>query len=114
MLQELHFQVQWVSSKLQVMNLHIWLMHHQENAFHKLILKKKFVYNFCIYLPVYGIWRFFIEYVRGDERGEFIPGLTPSQFWSIIMVLGTVPVYFLLKYLITNRHKSTKKVESNK
>lgn len=71
-----------------------------------LILKKKFVYNFCIYLPVYGIWRFFIEYVRGDERGELIPGLTPSQFWSIIMVLGTIPVYFLLKYLITNRHKS--------
>jgi len=69
-----------------------------------LILKKNFKYGFSIYLAVYGVWRFFIEYVRGDSRGELIPGLTPSQFWSIIMVLGAVPVYFLLKYLLKTRN----------
>ena len=70
-----------------------------------LLLKKDFKYSFCIYLPVYGVWRFLIEYVRGDDRGEFVSGLTPSQFWSIIMVIGTVPLYFLLKYLLKTRNK---------
>lgn len=78
-----------------------------------LILKKDFKYGFVIYLPVYGIWRFFIEYVRGDERGALIPGLTPSQFLSIIMVLGTVPVYYLIKYLLKNRNKSNVIIDEN-
>jgi phosphatidylglycerol:prolipoprotein diacylglycerol transferase len=27
-------------------------------------------YNFPFYMIAYGIWRFFIEYLRGDDRGE--------------------------------------------
>jgi len=50
----------------------------------------------AIYLIAYGIWRFLIEYLRGDHRGQFIPGLTPSQFWSIIMVIGGLLYLFIL------------------
>ena len=77
-----------------------------------LVLKKNFKYGFSIYLGAYGIWRFFLEFLRDDYRGEFIPGLTPSQFWSIIMVLGAVPVYFLIKYLLKIRNKSKEEIVS--
>lgn len=59
----------------------------------------KFKYNMSVYLMGYGIWRFIIEFFRGDvhERGEFIPGLSPSQFWSILMVIGGVVFFFLYR-----------------
>ena len=54
----------------------------------------------AIYLVSYGVWRFIIEFFRADntERGQFIPGLTPSQFWSIIMVVGGVAIFFIYRY----------------
>lgn len=64
-----------------------------------LYFKFKFNYNFPLYMISYGVWRFIIEYVRTDYRGEFIPGLTPSQFWSIIMVVGGIGFIFLEKYV---------------
>ena len=72
-----------------------------------LLLKKNFKYNFVIYLGAYGIWRYLIEFARGDERGQIFRGvdwLSPSQFWSIIMVLLAVPVFYFLRYLIKNRN----------
>ena len=51
-----------------------------------------------IYLVSYGVWRFIIEYFRDDYRGELIPGLTPSQFWSIIMVIGGIALFFIYRY----------------
>ncbi|MGN0807277.1 MAG: prolipoprotein diacylglyceryl transferase [Candidatus Coproplasma sp.] len=65
----------------------------------------KFEFNLSIYTFGYGIWRFFIEYARDDYRGEFIPGLTPSQFWSIIMVIGGIAFIFIQKYLLRNKMK---------
>ena len=70
-----------------------------------LYLKKNFKYNFIIYLPAYGIWRFLIEYVRDDERGQIFKGvewLSPSQFFALVMVVGTIPVFFLIRYLYKN------------
>lgn len=52
----------------------------------------------AIYLISYGIWRFVIEYFRDDYRGDFIPGLSPSQFWSIIMVMAGIAVFFIYRY----------------
>ena len=53
-----------------------------------LYFKFKFNYNFALYPIAYGIWRFIIEYFRGDDRGQFVgTNLSPSQFWSIFMVL---------------------------
>lgn len=40
------------------------------------------------YLFSYAVFRFIIEYFRGDYRGSFIPGVSPSQFQSILMVLA--------------------------
>lgn len=62
-----------------------------------LIFKKDFKYGFVIYVSSYGLFRFLIEYIRGDYRGSFIPGLTPSQFWSIILILSAIPIYFLIQ-----------------
>lgn len=52
----------------------------------------------AVYLVSYGIWRFVIEFFRDDYRGSFIPGVTPSQFWSIIMVIAGIAVFFLYRY----------------
>ena len=52
----------------------------------------------AVYLISYGIWRFVIEFFRADYRGSFIPGLSPSQFWSIIMIIAGVIVFFVYRY----------------
>ncbi len=49
-----------------------------------------------LYMILYGVWRFFIEYARGDDRGEtFIRFLTPSQLTAILLVAGGVLVLFI-------------------
>lgn len=69
-----------------------------------LYFKFKLNYNFGVYAIAYGIWRFGIEFARGDERGQFIgTALSPSQFWSIIMVLVGVG-YFFLQYYVLAKH----------
>lgn len=62
-----------------------------------LLLRYKFNYNMSLYLVAYGIFRFFIEFARGDARGSFIPGISPSQFWSIVMVGIGVALYFYMR-----------------
>jgi phosphatidylglycerol:prolipoprotein diacylglycerol transferase len=61
--------------------------------------KRKFNCNFGLYAIAYGIWRFCLEFVRGDYRGgvEGAP-LSPSQYWSIVMVLVGVGYFFAYKY----------------
>jgi len=63
--------------------------------------KFTFKYNFVIYMVFYGIFRFIIEFFRGDERGQ-LAGLSPSQYWCIIMLLLAFPVYFLLRAKMPN------------
>lgn len=49
-----------------------------------------------VYLYGYAVWRFIIEFWRDDVRGAFlIPGLSPSQFQSIVMALiaGALTLY---------------------
>ena len=64
-----------------------------------LLFRFRFRHNMSVYLISYGIFRFLIEFLRGDHRGEFVAGLTPSQFWSLLMVIGGVVVYFVLRKL---------------
>lgn len=71
-----------------------------------LFLKDKKI-NLIVYLISYGIFRFLIEFLRGDDsRGKFLLSfLTPSQTWSAIMViLGAALLYFYFK----NKRKQTK------
>ena len=76
-----------------------------------LCLKKKGRQNFGIYLIAYGIWRFLIEYIRGDERGQLIAGISPSQFWSILMVLGGVALVLVTKFVFFKDDKKVALVE---
>lgn len=64
---------------------------------------------FPVYLFFYSVWRFIIEFFRGDHRGDFLPGLSPSQFWSIVMFLiGIGYVVYLL--FLDKRIKNKKTV----
>lgn len=66
-------------------------------------LRRNFQYNMPLYLITYGIFRFCIEYLRDDYRGSFIGGLSPSQFWSLCMVIGGIALIFVLRPLLARR-----------
>lgn len=58
-----------------------------------------------IYVVAYGVWRFFIEYARADDRGATVVAfLSPSQLVAILMVLAGV-AYFLLWYFFVFKKK---------
>ena len=47
-----------------------------------------------IYAVGYGVWRFFIEYARADDRGATVVAfLTPSQLIAVLMIIAGI-VYF--------------------
>ena len=50
-------------------------------------IKTKGNLNMGVYCIAYGVFRFLIEFLRGDDRGKLFNLLSPSQFWSIAMVL---------------------------
>lgn len=68
-----------------------------------LVWKKKFRHNMSVYLIAYGIFRFCLEFVRADDRGKLLGFLSPSQFWSIAMVIAGVALLFLLPPLYGKR-----------
>ena len=70
-----------------------------------LVIKHDYKQNLSIYLVSYGIFRFFVEFLRDDPRGSLIPGISPSQFWSIIMVLAGIGL-FIFVYFITKKNKT--------
>lgn len=52
---------------------------------------KKFKkYNVEIYLIAYGIFRFLIEFLRGDDRGSTGFFLSPAQFICILILIAAV------------------------
>ena len=58
-------------------------------------LKRK-PYNLPLYMICYGVWRFLIEYLRGDARGgTFISFLSPSQLTAIFMVAGGLILWLI-------------------
>jgi len=62
-----------------------------------ILFKKCKNYNIEIYCIAYGIFRFTLEFFRGDDRGATGLPLTPSQFMSII-----IWVYAVLLILYRN------------
>ena len=61
-----------------------------------LVMKKNYQDNMSLYLFTYGIFRFLIEFIRGDDRGEFLGGIvSPSQFWSLAMIIVAVLLYII-------------------
>ena len=62
-------------------------------------------------MGAYGVWRFFIEYFRADDRGQtIVPFLSPSQLVAIVMVLLGV-AYLVLWYLQKQGKFTPKKAE---
>ncbi len=70
-----------------------------------LLNKNKWQYNYFIYGGSYAIFRFIIEFYRGDDRGSFLPFFSPSQWQVLFMfvIVTTIFVFHLLKY---NKQKS--------
>ena len=71
-----------------------------------LVMKWNFKHGLSVYLIAYGIFRFFIEYLRDDYVGDFIPGIRPSQFWSILMTIAGVGLIFLVEYAWKRRKQA--------
>ena len=63
----------------------------------------KKTHGLALYMELYGVWRFFIEYARDDYRGQtFIKAFTPSQLTAILMVIGAV-VLFIVQRKLQNK-----------
>jgi phosphatidylglycerol:prolipoprotein diacylglycerol transferase len=62
------------------------------------ILKQTFIKNkFFLFLILYSIFRFFIEYIRADERGVLFNQtfFSPSQLISLIIIFVLSVLFFL-------------------
>ena len=68
-----------------------------------LVWKKKFKHNMSLYLIAYGIFRFLLEFLRADDRGQLLGIISPSQFWTLLMIVAGVAVDFLLECLYKKR-----------
>ena len=61
--------------------------------------------NLPLYMIVYGVWRFVIEYARDDYRGTtLISFLTPSQLTALIMIIGGVALLILRRMRFTEKN----------
>ena len=61
---------------------------------------KKHSCNLPLYMMLYGVWRFVAEFFRADDRGATIVSfLSPSQLIAVLMVLGSVALFFGERYL---------------
>lgn len=52
-------------------------------------------FNLIIYGFAYSVFRFIIEFYRGDPRGAYVGPFSPSQFQSIILFLVACALLFL-------------------
>ena len=75
----------------------------------RVILRVKDKQTYClqIYMCVYGVWRFVIEYMRSDYRGTtIIESVTPSQLVAILMILGGAALIYLQYRLVNSAKKA--------
>lgn len=56
--------------------------------------------NLSIYLCAYGIFRFILEYWRGDDRGGTGTFLSPSQLMSVLLVVAGVLIFLFRRGII--------------
>lgn len=72
-----------------------------------LAFKKDNIFNMSIYLCAYGIFRYHIEFIRGDDRGAFFLSLSPSQWFSIVAILASIILFIILfkKYYLDKKNE---------
>ncbi|MBQ3707208.1 MAG: prolipoprotein diacylglyceryl transferase [Clostridia bacterium] len=64
-------------------------------------------YGAPVYFIAYGVWRFFLEFWRGDDRGKTVVDfLTPSQLVSVLLVAVGLVLLFV-KRRKERRHDET-------
>lgn len=68
----------------------------------------RFEYNFSVYLIGYGIFRFVIEFFRDDDRGALLGAISPSQFWSLLLLPLGVGYVFLYRFYLSSRRLLSK------
>ncbi len=69
-----------------------------------LIYRRKHFYNLSLYLILYGIWRFFIEFARADDRGiSGMGALSPSQFLSIVLIAVGIAFALFYRFFLARR-----------
>lgn len=61
-----------------------------------LAFKKDCIFNMSIYLCAYGVFRYNIELIRGDDRGAYFLNLSPSQWFSLIAIISSMVLFVLL------------------
>ena len=99
----LKFPVQFLESALEFILagvLFFYTDRHIERAKH----------GFEIYLGTYAVLRFFLEYLRGDERGIY-GGLSTSQWLSLALLAAVVWYTALWSRRRGNAGKTVKKGE---
>ncbi len=66
--------------------------------------KKSSNHNISIYLIAYGIFRFLLEFLRGDDRGATGIVISPSQMMSILFIVsGIVLILYQKRIFKTNK-----------
>jgi len=64
--------------------------------------------NLQVYLIAYGIFRFALEFLRGDDRGETGLPVTPSQLMCLIgVILGVLLILFDKKIIFRRLYRKT-------
>ncbi|MCH8903908.1 MAG: prolipoprotein diacylglyceryl transferase [Bacteroidetes bacterium] len=63
------------------------------------LVKLRFNHRFSVYLIGYGVFRFLVEFIRADSRGELlgINNFSPSQLISILLLVVGVVIYLIRK-----------------
>jgi len=64
-----------------------------------------------VYCIVYGLWRFFIEFARADDRGATIVSfLTPSQLIAVLLIAVGAGYFLLWYFKLRKKAKSEEKM----
>lgn len=74
-----------------------------------LYFKSKSIYNMNIYMYSYALFRFLIEFIRGDDRGAYTLNMSPAQWISILLVIISTILLILVKKKVLF---SNKKIEN--
>lgn len=83
-------------------------------VFMLLILKtEKRGYMIALYAAVYSVFRFFIEFLRADDRGGADIGISPSQVQSLVLIV-VAAAYILVKMLWWDQRKKLPAGQSDK
>jgi phosphatidylglycerol:prolipoprotein diacylglycerol transferase len=94
------------ADSLALKNVHIHPTQLYESVFNFLIFVILHLYNkrkrgsgktAAFYLILYSVMRFTVEFFRGDERGEFLLGLSPSQNISLALFAAAIVLLLFIR-----------------